>query len=293
MTSVAKPSHDPDVEHEPHLGGAANAKRPDLSEHVAERDLANEHRARGSEDAAMHSMHDEPAIFPAEHDRPRRIDRDWFCSGCGYNRRGLLQNAPCPECGQLDHTAPAPLDKPGYASWLTGKMRQTTEARSWLTVLWIAVIGGPWAILGALLAGGGPLVLVVFGPAAEEVMKLAAAAVVAETRPYLFKRPSQIVIAAVAGAFVFACIENLLYLRVYVPNPPVALVLYRWTACVALHVGCTAVASVGLVRVWKRVTTELRRPRVSIELYWLALAIGIHGIYNATAYTLEYLGVLF
>jgi RsiW-degrading membrane proteinase PrsW (M82 family) len=169
---------------------------------------------------------------------------------------------------------------------------------------WVAVAaglaGGVFAIFGAFmesqpwgLAVGGLIVAVVFGPAVEETMKIAAAALVVELRPWVFRRAEQVQLATVGSAAVFAAIENVIYLTVYVPQASAAVAAWRWTACVALHVGCTMIASRGLIEVWQRTVTEHRPPRMADGVRMLALAIVIHGLYNAAVIGYETFGLPF
>ncbi len=288
---MAKPEHDPSIFNEPHL--RPTSSQSDASESKAARALDRERAAEADNNAALEqSVHDEPDIFGRG---PERITRDWSCTHCGYNRRGLMTDAPCPECGQVDIYRPPPDDRSGYQKWLTDRMRKTSERRTWLVALLLPLLGGPFAVVGAFLdtttsglAGMTMLLpVVVFGPTVEEILKIGLAAVIVETRPYLFKRVEQLQVAAIGSAAVFAIIENLLYLLVYISNPSPLLVIWRWTICVALHVGCTWVATQGLVFVWQRTMTELRPPKITAGGRWLLIAIVIHGAYNFFAMFLD------
>ena len=60
-----------------------------------------------------------------------------------------------------------------------------------------------------------------------------------------------------------------------------------------LHVGCTTIASRGLIEVWQRTTTEHRPPRIADCTRMLTTAIIIHALYNATAIAYEVLDMSF
>lgn len=129
---------------------------------------------------------------------------------------------------------------------------------------------------------------VVLGPTIEEVMKIGAVATIIELRPYLFRRVEQLQAAAIGAALLFAAIENVLYLGFKLPNPTVSYSIWRWTVCVGLHVGCTMVATRGLIDVWHRSITELRQPRLAGGMRALGVAVIIHGSYNAMVILFDY-----
>lgn len=184
-------------------------------------------------------------------------------------------------------TGEPPPNAPSYAARLEAALAARRQGTSWWVTAAVALGAGPWAVVGALLApaeAGGTLSLVVlFGPLAEEVMKVAAATIVVERRPWLFASARQIVFACASGGLVFAALENALYLLVYIPEPTPGLILWRWTACVALHMGCSAIAGRGVARVWEEVWRRRARPDLAWSWRWLIAAVTIHGAYNLVA----------
>jgi len=183
-----------------------------------------------------------------------------------------------------------------YARWLEAGRARWTPLQSWGLTLLVALAAGPWAVFGALLSGGqsvsGALLLVLFGPLTEELMKIAGVMLVIEKWPYALRGAAQVVICSVAGGLAFAAIENLLYLHIYVPHPSQQLVLWRWTGCVALHTVCSFVAGLGAVRVWRRVWRDHAPPKLSLALPFLIAASVAHGFYNAAALVVELAGSL-
>lgn len=177
-----------------------------------------------------------------------------------------------------------PTSAPNYASWLSRKTRETKLTKTWAMTAGIAAIAGPAALVGTLLNGSSTyipiLAVVVFGPVMEEVMKSAAALWVVEKRPFWFSSRLQIALCALASGFVFAAIENLMYLHVYVEDASESLARWRWSVCVALHMGCSLIASLGLMRIWSKTYELRRRPDLSDGAPMLTAAVVIHGTYN-------------
>jgi len=181
-----------------------------------------------------------------------------------------------------------------YGAWLDEGFSTTPARARWRVALLLALSAGPWAVVAALWSGsgaiGGAFAVVVFGPLAEEVAKVAAVLWAVERRPFWFASRGAIVgIGAMAG-LAFAAIENLLYLEVYIPDPSPGIVLWRWTVCVALHVGCAVIASLGVARVWRRAVSNRARPELTPALGFIVAAAVIHGAYNAAALTYAALG---
>ena len=114
-------------------------------------------------------------------------------------------------------------------------------------------------------------------------MKTAAALYVVEKRPHWFSSRFQIALCVIAGGLAFAAIENLMYLRVYIPEPSAGLIEWRWTICMALHTSCSFIVGLGLMRVWLDVWTRRARPRLALGFPYLLTAVIFHGTYNAFA----------
>jgi len=175
-------------------------------------------------------------------------------------------------------------DQLTYPSWLAENIRQTTALKSWWITLLVALAAGPWGVVSAMAGSGGSsfsvLMIAVFGPVAEEIAKVAAALWIVEKRPFFFRSFGQILICAACGGLAFSAIENLIYTNVYFPDHTRAFFQFRWTICVALHMGCSSIAGIGLVRIWMTTMRELSPPRMALGVPWFITAMVIHGIYN-------------
>ncbi|TVS15347.1 MAG: PrsW family intramembrane metalloprotease [Planctomycetaceae bacterium] len=180
-----------------------------------------------------------------------------------------------------------------YARWLVEGRARYGWGRSWLVTLGLMLAAGPLALLSAFWGAGqtwfSVLALTVFGPLVEEMGKIMAALVTVEKWPFAFRSAWQIIVCCAMGGAVFAVIENLLYLHVYVREPSAELIYWRWTVCTALHVGCSLIAAWGVVHVWKDVWQHHRPPRVELGYPFWMTAIVIHGVYNAFALMFEML----
>lgn len=244
---MSDPEDNHDIQREPHL-------RPpqfigDPSEKKAAELLAGEGLRSTDSDRVEHTVWSEPALSP--------------------------ELAGEPGADQLT-----------YQGWLTENIERTTWSHSLGVTLLVALAAGPWGVLAAIAGTRGSsfsiLMFTVFGPVAEEVTKVAAALWVVEKKPFLFQSFGQIMICAACGGLAFAAIENLLYIYVYVPDHSPEFVEFRWTVCVALHVVCSSIAGLGLVRIWGRTIEQHTPPQLSLGVPWFVVAMIIHGAYNLT-----------
>lgn len=249
---MSAPDHDPSVEHEPQFRDRPLA--PDPSDRP-EYGLLSHGPERPID--VEHSVWDEPTLT-AE-----------------------LAGAPGPE-------------QVTYARWLDEKRGATSYAASLATTAALVIIAGPLGIIGALLGSEGAglstaglVAVTVFGPVTEEIAKIAGPLWVVEKRPYLFKSMWQILVAAAAGGLFFGVIENLIYLSIYIPDAPPALARWRWRVCTGLHLNCSFVAGVGLVRIWDHALRNRTYPQLGRGMPYFATAMLGHGLYNLLATTAE------
>ncbi len=244
-------THDPSIEHEPAIQGGEFAP------------CESERNCENVEHAASHS------------DQDQRVDHSV------WDEPSLTANP----------ATTIPEDALTYSRWLTSRIDSTSLVTSWMTTLGIILSAGVWAIIGAvvlqLFAAQLPLGPVFMAPVTEELMKLALVIWVVEKRPFLFRSAGQILLCATAGGLVFAAVENLLYLNLYIASPSAEIFLWRWTVCVALHVGCSLVGGIGMVQIWRHAINTRTRPTLRRGANWLIAAMVLHGVYNALAILLQ------
>ncbi len=281
---------------EPHLSGGPMPMDPSEAKAAARLD-----RPVSSRDAAAHSVYDEPTLPGLGLKAGDVIDRDWLCSACGYNLRGTEVGEACPECGAMIQAVVPPAGEVSYGTWLDERRQATGHGVRWGVLLASMLVGGVLSVLGTFLVQGvymnqsimlaGVMAMVVIGPTIEELMKTVVATFLIETRPYLFRSGAAIFGVTFAAALGFAVIENLIYLKVYIPNPSPQIIAWRWSVCVLLHTGCTALTTVGLVKVWRAALRDKKPPQLAGGFSWLLAAIVVHGAYNGLAIVLELSGV--
>ncbi len=176
-----------------------------------------------------------------------------------------------------------------YAHWLEAGRTRFSMLQSWGITLGLALGSGVWAVVGAILSqiqgnsAGGILLVVVFGPLAEEMLKASAALITIEKWPYVFRSPVQIVLCCVAAALGFSVLENVLYLHLYISEPSPVLIAWRWTVCVALHTAGSTIMSLGLIKIWKQTMATGTPPRVGLGTPYFITAATLHGCYNFLA----------
>ncbi len=286
----SKRRDDPSVHAEPHLRPTGGPVDP--SERRAEQMLAREGSLAASTLGDAQNVADEPDIFPRDR---VEIDRDWSCSRCGHNLRGLELGRPCPECGHIELYRPPAATTRSYGSWLADRMKTTPASHRWAVI----AAGAPWGIAAAALAaffgiGFVPLALAARLPLmltytipAEELLKAAFVALIVEVRPYLFRNERQIYLCTGLTALAFAVTQNVAFFWIVAPKAGLTLLVYRWLACPTMQVGCSLAAATALARVWRQCTTEGRPPRLTVALGGLLLAILLHGVFFGIAISLE------
>jgi len=208
----------------------------------------------------------------------------------------LVENSVWDEPALFHNSKFDSAEKIGYSSWLKSKIENTTKQKSWFWTLFLIFVSGVWAIFSVftMFFEGqffiGILSIIIFGPVLEEILKISAPLLTIEKKPFLFKSQKQIFMCCAFSGLFFAAIENLIYLNVYIKEPTLEIILWRWTVCLFLHCTCASISSLGLIKVWKKTICEFRKPELIYLNKYLYTAIILHSFYNSFAMFLEYKG---
>jgi len=209
---------------------------------------------------------------------------------------------------EIDNLRDSVFSEPGYKgsdsgesefrTWLENKRKSFSRSYSLGISLLVALIAGPFAIIGAFMAGRQTMFAliyaVLFGPVTEELLKQSGMIYLLERKPYHIFSKWQLIIGAVIGAGLFAVIENLMYIHIYLVKMPTARLIllsaFRWRVCTSLHLLCSLVASLGMIRVWRKHVEEARPADLSVGYPYFVVAIAMHGAYNLVAVVSENIG---
>jgi RsiW-degrading membrane proteinase PrsW (M82 family) len=182
-------------------------------------------------------------------------------------------------------------DPQQWTRWIEWKRNECTVLGSLSVTLLAGLLGGPFAILGAILSGQqgpGPIIyMVVFAPVIEELLKQSGMTYVLEKMPYRAFATWQFLFAGMVSGLAFGAIENLVYVgrfaAVLRPQDLAEMATFRWAVCTPLHVVCATIASLGLVRVWKKQLANGRPADLAAAFPFFIAAMVLHGLYNSWA----------
>lgn len=152
----------------------------------------------------------------------------------------------------------------------------------------IAMAGGIFAIVGAFIEETLHYSIVapfVVAPIIEEALKPSGVYLLLVKWPKALRSRLYTAFLAALGGLVFAVIENILYLKVYIEDPTTTIIIIRWTLGVALHMGCSFIVGFGInERFLASIKGEI--PLLSGNKKFFIIAMVIHGLYNTTAVVL-------
>lgn len=230
---------------------------------------------------------DEPALFPTEriHDR---IESEPMATG-------YIPDVGDPMAAVGDEPALSAFEGlQSFATLYPARRAETPSVRRWWTVLGMVLVAGPLALMGALFGSFstvgyvGLFAVVLVAPITEEILKAAVPLYVAERKPWLIPHAAVIPLVTLAAGLVFAAVENLLYLRVYLPSPTLDVTVWRWVFGTTLHGTAAFISGLGIAKMWRTAHTDLRPPDLGLAAPYLIAAVILHATYNVLAVILEF-----
>ncbi len=153
----------------------------------------------------------------------------------------------------------------------------------------IAAGGGVLGILGAIiqeLSQGSLLVAFVAAPMIEEVMKPSGVYLLLVRWPKVLTSRIYTALLAAVGGLVFGIVENIIYLQFYFPQHTQTLVVFRYSACLTLHVVCSFILGFGInQKLLASVRGEMPFLKGNKKFFFVPMII--HGLFNIMAVLVE------
>ena len=153
----------------------------------------------------------------------------------------------------------------------------------------IAAGGGVLGILGAIiqeLSQGSFLVAFVAAPMIEEIMKPSGVYLLLVRWPKVLTSRIYTAFLAALGGLSFAVVENIIYLQFYFPQHTQTLVVFRYSACLTLHVVCSFIVGFGInQKLLASVRGEI--PFLKGNKKFLFVPMIIHSLFNIMAVLVE------
>lgn len=164
----------------------------------------------------------------------------------------------------------------------------------YLFALSLALLGGGFGIFGAFVqeaqTGGFLLLPFVGAPIIEELVKPSGVYLLLARWPRLLRGQFHTALLAAVAGLSFGVIEAVVYVTLYVPDPPAWFVTYRFTVGPALHATASFIVGLGINRGlldWARRGSPL--PKATRNFY--LAGIGLHAAFNTIGTVLWFAGV--
>ena len=153
----------------------------------------------------------------------------------------------------------------------------------------IAIGGGILGVLGAIIqewSQASLLVAFVAAPMIEEVMKPSGVYLLLARWPQVLTSRIYNAFLAALGGLSFAVVENIIYLQFYFPEHTQTLVVFRYSACLTMHVVCSFILGFGIdQRLLASVRGEI--PFLTGNKKFFFIPMIIHSLFNIMAVFLE------
>ena len=218
-------------------------------------------------------------------------------TGDSVNREAVFGDAFRPDVSDsggigdepaLSGAGAAEAERRNRSEWLETQWRAAPSSREWFLIPLLMVVSGFAAIVCTLIKGGGgsmALAIAVLAPVVEETSKIIMPAMVLEKRPWRFSSAAELLLVCAFSGLVFATIENLLYIFVYIPKDQltIGILLWRLSVCTLLHVSCASISGLGLGRAWHAARDNRSLAEISRAAGFVVAAMVLHGLYNLGA----------
>jgi hypothetical protein len=215
-------------------------------------------------------------------------------TGDCVNREAVFGDASRPDVSDsggigdepaLSSVAAAERERRNRLEWLEAQWRVASSTREWFLIPLLMVVSGLAAVFCTVLKGGGGsmvLAIAVLAPVVEETSKIIMPAMVLEKRPWRFSSAAELLVVCAFSGLVFATIENLLYIFIYIPKEQltIGILLWRLSVCTLLHVLCASISGFGLGRVWRAASERRSMAEMSRAAGFVVAAMVLHGLYN-------------
>lgn len=149
----------------------------------------------------------------------------------------------------------------------------------------IALCGGLFGIAGAAyneLVHGSFLVAFVGAPIIEEALKPSGVYLLLARWPRSLRNQPYTAFLTALGGIAFALIENIVYLKIYFPQPSTGLILWRYTVALGIHTVCSFIFGFGInQKLLASVKGEIRFLSTGKRFFLTAMVL--HNLYNIAA----------
>ena len=131
-----------------------------------------------------------------------------------------------------------------------------------------------------------PLVAFVAAPMIEEVMKPSGVYLLLVRWPQVLTSRIYTAFLAALGGLSFAVVENILYLQIYFPEHTQTLVVFRYSACLTMHVVCSFILGFGInQKLLASVRGEIPLLKGNKKFFFIPMIL--HSLFNITAVLAE------
>ena len=158
----------------------------------------------------------------------------------------------------------------------------------------IALGGGVLGILGAIiqeLSHGSLLAAFVAAPMIEEIMKPAGVYILLVRWPKVLTSRLYTAFLAALGGLAFALVENIMYLQLYFPEHTQTLVVFRYSACLTMHMVCSFILGFGInQKLLASVRGEIPLLKGNKKFFFIPMII--HSLFNIMAVLIQSLGLI-